>query len=139
MESLKVKDYMIHHPVTFKQNMSLTAALDKVIESESLGGPVVDEVGTLIGFISEHDLLEKLVKVSYICQDSYIVGDCMSTNVVSVHPDMLIIELAEMMKIGKPKVYPVVDDENRLVGLINRRAVLRAINKNLKACFSHQI
>lgn len=138
MESLKVKDYMIHHPVTFKTNMSLTAALDKVIDSESLGGPVVDDIGQLIGFVSEHDLLEKLVKVSYVCQDSYVVGDCMSTEVVSVDPNMLIIELAGMMKIGKPKVYPVVE-EGRVIGLINRRAILKAINQNLKACFSHPI
>ncbi len=138
MESLKVKDYMTHHPVTFKPDMSLTAALDRVIESESLGGPVVDDSGALIGFISEHDLLEKLVKVSYVCQDSYIVGDCMSSDVVTVSPTTSIIELAEMMKIAKPKVYPVVDN-GKLVGLINRRAVLKAINKNLKACFSHPI
>ncbi len=138
MESLKVKDYMIHHPVTFKANMSLTAALDKVIESDSLGGPVVDDIGQIIGFLTEHDLLERLVKVSYICQDSYVVGDCMTKEVVSVKPDMQIIELAEMMKVGKPKVYPVVE-EGRVIGLINRRAVLKAINQNLNACFSHPI
>ncbi|MDC0612541.1 CBS domain-containing protein [Vibrio sp.] len=138
MESLKVKDYMTHHPITFTKEMSLTAALDKLIESDSLGGPVVDDIGNVIGFISEQDLLDKLVKVSYYCQDSYVVGDCMSNNVLSVNIDMPIIELADLMKVGKPKVYPVVAD-SRLVGLINRRAVLKAINENLKSCFSHQV
>jgi len=139
MESLKVKEYMTYHPVTFKQDMSLSAALDKLIESESIGGPVVDDMGNVIGFISEQDLLDNLVKVSYYCQDSYVVGDCMSDNVLSVRSDLPIIELAGMMKIGKPKVYPVVDDDSRLIGIINRRAVLRAINQNLKSCFSHQV
>ncbi len=138
MESYKVKDYMVLQPVTFTPEMSLTAALDKVINSEHLGGPVVDVNGKVIGFISEQDLLDKLIKVSYHCQDTHIVSDCMHKEVLSVPSDMGIIELAEMMKIGKPKVYPVIDD-GKLLGIITRRDVLKAIEQSLKACFKHPV
>ena len=37
------------------------------------------------------ELLEKLVKVSYFCQDTHIVGDCMYQEVLSVSPDLSII------------------------------------------------
>ncbi|MBO0170469.1 CBS domain-containing protein, partial [Vibrio parahaemolyticus] len=86
---------------------------------------VIDDQERVIGFLSEQDLLEKLIKVSYHCQDTHIVSDCMYQEVLSVSPEMSIIELAEMMKVGKPKVYPVVD-EGKLVGIITRRDVLQA-------------
>ena len=57
---------------------------------------------------------------------------------LSVSPEMSIIELADMMKVGKPKVYPVIDN-GKLVGIITRRDVLRAIGKNLANCFKHQV
>ncbi|WP_260259021.1 CBS domain-containing protein [Vibrio intestinalis] len=138
MESLKVRDYMTLQAVTFKPEMSLSAALDKVMGSDYLGGPVINEKEEVIGFLSGQDLLEKLIKVSYFCQDTHIVSDCMHPEVLSVSPDMNIIELAEMMKIGKPKVYPVIDN-GRLVGIITRKDVLRAIAKNIDACFKHPV
>ncbi len=105
MHSLKVKDYMTLQAVTFTKNMSLTAALDKVMQSVTLGGPVIDENEKVIGFLSEQDLLDKLVKASYHCQDTHTVEECMHEDALSVSPEMSIIELADMMKVGKPKMY----------------------------------
>ncbi|USD66184.1 CBS domain-containing protein [Vibrio sp. SCSIO 43136] len=139
MESIQVKDYMVHKSVTFTKEMSLTAALEKVMKSEHMGGPVINERKEVIGFLSEQDLLDKLVKVSYYCQDTHLVSDCMNTEVLSVKPDMSIIALADMMQVGKPKMYPVVDDRNKYLGMITRTEVLRAVGANLKDCFQHPV
>ncbi|MFL7048361.1 CBS domain-containing protein, partial [Vibrio cyclitrophicus] len=93
MHSIKVKDYMTPQVVTFTPDMPLSLALDRVMRSHHMGGPVIDENEQVIGFLSEQDLLEKLVKVSYFCQDTHIVGDCMYQEVLSVSPDLSIIEL----------------------------------------------
>ncbi|MGF1756298.1 CBS domain-containing protein [Vibrio makurazakiensis] len=138
MESLKVKDYMTHQAVTFTVDMPLSAALDRVMKTDHMGGPVINDKEEVIGFLSEQDLLDKLVKVSYFCQDTHLVGDCMHPEVLAVSPDVSIIELADMMKVGKPKVYPVVD-KKKLVGIITRRDVLRAIGKNIEDCFKHPV
>ncbi|EMI4303091.1 CBS domain-containing protein [Vibrio vulnificus] len=138
MNSLKVKDYMTLQAVTFTVDMSLSAALNKVMKSVVMGGPVINEKEEVIGFLSEQDLLDKLVKASYHCQDSYTVGECMHSDVLSVSSDMSIIELAEMMKVGKPKMYPVVDNK-KLVGVITRRDVLKAIGQSLDDCFKHPV
>ncbi|EHH1093329.1 TPA: CBS domain-containing protein [Vibrio parahaemolyticus] len=139
MHSLKVKDYMTLQAVTFTKNMSLTAALNKVMQSVTLGGPVIDENEKVVGFLSEQDLLDKLVKASYHCQDTHTVQECMHEDVLSVSPEMSVIELADMMKVGKPKMYPVVDDRGKLVGIITRRDVLRAIGMTLNECFKHPV
>ncbi|MBR9874732.1 CBS domain-containing protein [Vibrio sp. J1-1] len=139
MRSLKVKDYMTLQAVTFTKDMSLTAALNKVLKSVTLGGPVIDENKKVVGFLSEQDLLDKLVKASYHCQDTHTVQECMHQDVLSVSPEMSIIELADMMKVGKPKVYPVVDDKGKLVGIITRSDVLRALGMTLNECFMHPV
>ena len=139
MRSLKVKDYMTLQAVTFTKDMSLSAALNKVIKSVTLGGPVIDENKKVVGFLSEQDLLDKLVKASYHCQDTNTVQECMHQDVLSVSPEMSIIELADMMKVGKPKVYPVVDDKGKLVGIITRRDVLIALGVTLNECFMHPV
>ncbi|HHC6641824.1 TPA: CBS domain-containing protein [Vibrio parahaemolyticus] len=139
MHSLKVKDYMTLQAVTFAKDMSLTAALNKVMQSVTLGGPVIDENEKVVGFLSEQDLLDKLVKASYHCQDTHTVQECMHEDVLSVSPEMSVIELADMMKVGKPKMYPVVDDRGKLVGIITRRDVLRAIGMTLNECFKHPV
>ncbi|ELV8619168.1 CBS domain-containing protein [Vibrio vulnificus] len=138
MNSLKVKDYMTLQAVTFTVDMSLSAALNKVMKSVVMGGPVINAKEEVIGFLSEQDLLDKLVKASYHCQDSYTVGECMHSDVLSVSSDMSIIELADMMKVGKPKMYPVVDNK-KLVGVITRRDVLKAIGQSLDDCFKHPV
>ncbi|GAA5646512.1 MULTISPECIES: CBS domain-containing protein [Vibrio] len=138
MELLKVRDYMTLQAVTFTPDMSLSAALEKVMNSNYLGGPVINEKEQVIGFLSGQDLLDKLIKVSYFCQDTHIVSDCMHREVLSVSPDTSIIALAEMMKVGKPKVYPVIDD-GKLVGIITRRDVLRAIAKSIDSCFKKPV
>jgi CBS domain-containing protein len=62
----------------------------------------------------------------------------MHPEVLSVTSETSIIELADMMKVGRPKVYPVIDS-GKLVGIITRRDVLRAIGKNIEDCFKHPV
>ncbi|WP_297480079.1 CBS domain-containing protein [uncultured Photobacterium sp.] len=138
MESLKVKDYMNIRPVTFSESMSLSAALDKLLTAKQIGGPVINEHKQVVGFISEQDMIHKLLKVGYHCQDSHTVSECMRVDVLTVSGDDTIIVLAETMTGQKPKIYPVVDD-GRLVGVITRRDVLTAISNQIGACFKHPL
>ncbi|CZF85803.1 MULTISPECIES: CBS domain-containing protein [Grimontia] len=139
MESIKVKDYMNKRPVTFSASMPLSRALEKMLSANQTGGPVVDERNKVVGFLSEQDLIHKLLKAGYYCQDSNNVADCMHSDVKSVLPDDSIIRLAEEMLPAKPKVYPVIDEDERLVGCISRRDILRAISTQIDDCFHHPV
>ncbi|MBD8512040.1 CBS domain-containing protein [Photobacterium sp. WH77] len=138
MESIKVRDYMNTRPVTFEAGMSLSKALDKMLSSKQIGGPVVDEYRRVVGFVSEQDFIQKLLKVGYHCQDTHTVGDVMRTDVLTVNPETSIITLAETMSGQKPKLYPVVEG-GRLVGIITRRNVLSAISDQIGDCFKHPV
>ncbi|CAG19625.1 putative inosine monophosphate dehydrogenase-related protein [Photobacterium profundum SS9] len=129
---------MNSRPVTFDKHMSLSVALDKLLTAKQIGGPVIDEQKRVVGFLSEQDMIHKLLKVGYHCQDTHNVDDCMRPDVLTVSPEDSIIELAEVMSGQKPKIYPVVNN-GFLVGVITRRDVLTAISTQIGECFKHPV
>lgn len=131
MDFLKVADHMDRHPVTFDLAMTLEAAVDRLVKSGKIGGPVVNAQQQVIGFLSEQDCLAKMLIDSYHDQMSANVSDVMRSEVITVSAETSIIELAQLMLKPKPKLYPVVDENQRLVGVISRSDVLKAIDLEL--------
>ncbi|WP_371189447.1 CBS domain-containing protein [Thalassotalea maritima] len=135
MQSLLVKDYLCAYPAKFTADMSIEEASEKLIESHHLGGPVLDSTGHVIGFLSESDILEKIINTGYFSQQCCTVEQLMRTDVLTVKPYDTILELAQQMLKQKPKVYPVVDDSGHWVGNISRTSVLAALDSHIKASY----
>ena len=133
MKSLKVSDYMQLRPIKLTADMPVATAVDRLLKSGHIGAPVVDDSDTLIGWISEQDCLASLLESSYYCEEVAIVEDLMRSDVLTVRVEDGIIELAQQMLDVKPKVYPVIDEEGLLVGIISRRDVLKAMDKQQQA------
>ena len=137
MNSLKVSDYMQLRPIKLTADMPVATAVDRLLKSGHIGAPVVDDSDTLIGWISEQDCLASLLESSYYCEEVAIVEDLMRSDVLTVRVEDGIIELAQQMLDVKPKVYPVIDEEGLLVGIISRRDVLKAMDKQQQACYKN--
>ena len=128
---------MQHRPITFSADMMVQSAVEKFLNSRQLGGPVVDVLGHLIGWVSEQDCIAVMLKEAYHCEQVAQVKNVMRNEVLAVGPDTSILELAEMMMGQKPKIYPVVE-EGRLLGVISRHDVMQAIHAQLGTCFVHK-
>jgi len=135
MESIQVKEYMNHYPVTFTAEMVIEEASLRFLKTKQIGGPVVDGTHHLIGFLSESDVLAKMLESSYYNEHTFNVADIMRKEVLSVKPYDSIVELAQNMVKDRPKVYPVVDDDGNLLGTISRNDVLMAVDKHHRASF----
>ncbi|CED60475.1 CBS domain protein [Moritella viscosa] len=135
MNSLKVSDYMQLRPVKLTADMPVATAVDRLLRSTHIGAPVVNDSDMLIGWISEQDCLASLLESSYYCEEVAIVEDLMRKDVLTVRVTDSIIELAQQMLEAKPKVYPVIDGEGLLVGIISRRNVLKAMDKQQQSCY----
>ncbi|PHI35380.1 CBS domain-containing protein [Pseudoalteromonas sp. GCY] len=131
MQSIKVADYLNHRPVTFKQDMRVESAVEKLLQSGQSGGPVIDEARRVIGFLSEQDCLKKMLEATYQNESHSVVSDVMTKAPLCVKREDSIVQMADLMTCNKPKVYPVVDDEGRLLGVISRANVLLALDKHL--------
>ena len=133
MESLKVEKYMNHYPVTFTPEMAVEEASLRFLKTKQIGGPVIDENYKLLGFISESDVLAKMLDTIYHNEHIANVKDIMRTDVLSVKPYDSIFELGQTMLKNKPKVYPVVDDDGNLLGTICRNDVLQAFDQHTRS------
>jgi acetoin utilization protein AcuB len=96
--------------------------------------PVVDHTGRLVGIVSERDLLyaspSKATSLS-IWELNYLlakirVADIMTVDVISVTPDTLIEEAALLMAENKIGGLPVVNEADRVVGVITETDVFKA-------------
>jgi CBS domain-containing protein len=135
MESIQVKEYMNNYPVTFTPDMSVAGASLRFLKTKQIGGPVIDENGRLIGFLSESEVLKEMLGSIYNNDLAKNVSDIMRKDVLSVKPYDSVIELAQTMLQPKPKVYPVIDDDGTLLGTICRNEVLEAIDKHMRSSF----
>lgn len=137
MESLQIQDYMTSRPVKLKTTMPVAEAVELLLAKKETGGPVVNEINKVVGFLSEQDCIRQMIESSYYREQVCRVEEIMHKEVMAVKPYHSILELAQQMLREKPKVYPVVDDDGYLVGTINRSAVLNALDKQLHSGYEN--
>lgn len=134
MENLQILHCMSGKSIFFKKEMPIETAVSKLLASKEIGGPVLDDRGHVIGWLSEQDCLAKMLEASYYCELVALVEDVMVNTPITVKATMSIIDLAQLMLSAKPKIYPVVDENNKFIGLIARKDVLAGMSKQLNIC-----
>ena len=127
-KSITVREYMAANLVTFTPDMEILRAIHELVEKRISGATVVDERGNVIGMLSEQDCMKVALHAGYYGEHGGRVSEYMSTDVKTIDADTSILELAELFLESSYRRYPVVED-NRLVGQISRRDVLRAMEK----------
>ena len=127
LHSIKAKDYMTANLVTLSPDTSVMEAIRILLDKGISGAPVVDKMGRLVGLLSEKDCMRVATHAGYYGEAGGKVSEFMSPEVITVEGDTSVIEIAKMFMEKPFKRYPVMDD-NRLVGSISRRDVLKAIH-----------
>jgi CBS domain-containing protein len=124
--SLRARDFMMPHLVTLTTDMELLDAIQLFVEKQISGAPVLDSQGNLVGILTERDCLAQTVVAAYHGEAGGRVAEVMSGDVRTVDADASLMDIAESFVNSKYRRYPVLED-NRLVGIISRRDVLRAV------------
>ena len=130
--SMLVKDHMVTQVVTLHPDMEILRATHVLIGSDISGAPVLDQHGRLVGMLTERDCLKVVLHAGYHGEPGGLVRDYMTREPVSVNPDDTILEMAERFIKESYRRYPVLDG-GRLVGLISRRDVMRAMGAHYPA------
>ncbi|MFT6924736.1 MAG: putative transcriptional regulator [Psychromonas sp.] len=134
MENLQILHCMSGKSIFFKKEMPIETAVVKLLASKEIGGPVLDDRGHVVGWLSEQDCLAKMLEASYYCELVALVEDVMVKTPLTVQATMSIVDLAQLMLSAKPKIYPVVDENNKFIGLIARKDVLAGMTKQFNIC-----
>ncbi|NWL79773.1 CBS domain-containing protein [Pseudomonas taiwanensis] len=126
LKSIKVRDCMTRHLVTFRSDTDLLLAIERLLEHRISGAPVVDSQGHLIGMLSEGDCLRGILFGTHDEAAIGSVSKCMSTRLETVSPDADIIDICQRFLRDKRQRFPVVE-EGVLIGQVSRRDVLLAV------------
>jgi len=146
---LKAKEVMTKEVITVRRETSVRDLAVLFAESRISSVPVVDDAGSLIGMVSESDLVEQdknlhiptVVSifdwVIYLESDKRFekelqkmtgqtVGDIYTEEVFTVGPEATVSEIADIMSTNRIHAVPVVEG-NRVVGVVGRIDLIRTM------------
>ena len=123
----RAENGMIYDPVTIRRGKTVQDALNMMAEYHIGGIPVVDDDNRLVGIVTNRDLrferhLDKLI-------DDVMTSD----NLVTTDIKTDLAAAADILQSNKIEKLPVVDADNRLVGLITYKDITKAKDKPM-AC-----
>lgn len=125
--SLRVRDFMSTDPATASPDTEIMSAVRQLVERDISGLMVVDGDSRLVGILTERDCIDVALRAGYHDEAGGRVSDFMTKDVATTDPDASLLDLAQTFANASFRRCPVVQD-GRLVGLICRRDVLRALN-----------
>jgi CBS domain-containing protein len=141
--SSTVRDVMTTRVVAVHMGASFKEMAAMLRSSRISAFPVVDDVGRVIGVVSEADLLVKeavqadgtsvLAALRHWREDDKeagtTAGDLMTAPAVTIGPDATVAEAARLMYDRRVKRLPVVSSAGRLVGIVSRVDVLSVFDR----------
>jgi CBS-domain-containing membrane protein len=140
-----VTDVMTREVIAVKKYDDIHEAARLLSENRISGLPVVDAENIVLGVVTEADILSMTgIKDGHNFKDILrhilgeplperksgdLVGDIMTSPAVATRPDVDIKEVARVLDEKRIKRLPVVDEKNKLLGIISRADIVRAIGK----------
>ncbi len=126
LKTYKVKDIMDSVPATIKHNLPLEDIFTAFSENDTLYYPVVDDNNDLLGAITIESIRECLANQK--AAPWLLAYDVMVPDVDKVSDTDTLESVVEKMKNYNLEHVCVTDEDNRLVGILDARAIHRKIN-----------
>ena len=123
----RAENGMIYDPVTIKRGSTVGQALGMMAEYHIGGIPVVDDDMHLVGIVTNRDLRFQTDMNCLI--DEVMTAD----NLIVTHQKTDLDQASRILLQHKIEKLPVVDDDNRLIGLITYKDITKAKDKPM-AC-----
>ena len=122
-EDLTVKDIVNQRVQSARPDLTGDKVASLLLKA---GGavPVIDKSKQLLGMVSEHDVLVALDEGH--AWGTQTARDLMSANPYSVRPETSLPTLVHVLTESDLLSVPVVNEKNRLLGMVTRRDVVRA-------------
>lgn len=142
-----IKNIMTRDVITVREDDTVEKCANLLITHNLSGLPVVDEVGKVVGMVTEGDLirrasriegpaaLEVLGGIFYLESPKKFVDDLvksmgnlakdiMTKDLITVSPDKAIEDAATLLVRNKIKRLPVIDKEGNLIGIVSRKDIM---------------
>ncbi len=143
-----VQDVMTKNVISVQKYEGIVHVANLLAERNISGVPVVDREDRVVGIVTQADILsmigvgrEHTLKdlLKYMLGEPLperrmgdIAGDIMTAPVASIPPGATVADAVRSMGDRKIRRLAVVDDAGKLVGIVTRADILRAVIKKLR-------
>ncbi|MFC1497929.1 HPP family protein [Verrucomicrobiota bacterium] len=119
----KARDIMTKNVITVSEDTPIYVAMELLLADSVTGLPVIDKDGTLVGIVTEKDMLT-LLNNSRI--DHVTAGDLMTRDVISFSENDDLSEINKCLKEKSFRRVPILSGK-RLVGIVSRTDIMKSI------------
>ncbi len=116
----RAESVMVHEPITIRKEDTVSDALNLMKEYKIGGIPVVDEGNFLIGIVTNRDLRFQQNMERAISE--VMTGE----NIITTTKNTGLAEAGKILQEYKIEKLPVVDSENKLIGLITYKDITKS-------------
>jgi len=150
---MKVKDFMIETVVKAGPNTTIKEVMEIFVIRKIGGLPICDNDGTLLGMVSDGDILRAIKPIDRKIYDFLYYMQCTEAQdvqgrieditgapiikiakkkgIITLSPDDDIDHVVNLLSKHHFKKLPVIDENSRVVGVISRGDVLRKIQASI--------
>lgn len=151
MAELLAKDIMIKKVITVSKDATLAELANLLMKNKISGVPVINEEKELVGIVSEADIIVKKsslplpLSFSFAFLDKYEsytkstkdflnirVEEIMSVDLKTASEDVSVNKVVNIMINNNINRLPVLNSNNRLVGIITRADIMKSMIKESK-------
>ncbi|HXH08161.1 MAG TPA: DUF190 domain-containing protein [Alphaproteobacteria bacterium] len=150
-EHLRVADVMRRDVATVRPETPLKALVELLLGRDYRGVPVVDAADRVVGIVTNGDLVERgglamrlellataspaaiQRELAALAASGRTAAEVMTRDVVTVLPDLSVLEAARLMTRRHLKRLPVVDAMGHLLGIVSRVDLLRTVAEGYPA------
>ena len=151
MAELLAKDIMTKKVVTVGKDTTLTELAKLLMKNKISGVPVIDEEKRLVGIVSEADIIVEKSSLPFPLSFSFAfldkcesytkntkdflnirVEEIMSADVKTAREDMTVSKVVNIMINNNINRLPVINSDNKLVGIITRADIMKSMIKESK-------
>ena len=143
---MKASDIMVTDVITVKPDSNVPDVAVLLLSNHISAVPVVDDAGTLVGMISEGDLLRRgeagtaherswwlkllmgreILAAEFLKENSLKVSDLMTRDVIAAEPDTPVADIATLLERHRIKRVPIIRN-GKVVGIVSRANLIQAL------------
>ena len=144
---MQARDVMVSPVITATKSATVREVAKTLLEKRISAVPVVDNVGKLVGIVTESDLMHRAeagtehpyswwvhflagdatVAADYVKSHSTQIEDVMTSDVVTATPQTPLHAIAALLEEHQIRRVPIVSEDGNLVGIVSRANLIQVV------------
>lgn len=127
---MNVQEIMTRNPACAQPSSSLQQIAKMMVDNDCGGIPICDpQSSKLVGFVTDRDIVCRTLAQGVNPMDKS-AQDVMSTDMHTIKPQSSMEECVDLMERFQVRRVPVVDQENKLVGIVAQADLARQAKRH---------